>query len=113
MMKIHEKYVRKKSCRTSVDRPAKTYIHLLFFADTGCTLEDILGAIEDKDRLRRRERKRERKKERERTPSSQCDLVMLIMMMVKFHLTLITFFFFLFRFSTADQILREILDVRK
>ncbi len=41
----------------SVGRPASTYLHQLC-ADTGCSLEDLPGAMDDRDRWRERERKR-------------------------------------------------------
>ena len=40
---------------TSVDRPANIYLHQLC-ADTGCSLEDQLGAIDDRDGWRQSER---------------------------------------------------------
>ena len=47
---------------TSVGWPARTYLHQLC-ADTGCSLEDLLGAMDDRDRWRERERERERVRE--------------------------------------------------
>ena len=44
--------------RAKVGRPARTYIRQLC-ADTGCSLEDLPGAMDDRDGLRERERERE------------------------------------------------------
>ena len=41
--------------RASVGRPARTYLHQLC-ADTGCSLKDLLGAMEDRDEWRERVR---------------------------------------------------------
>ena len=42
--------------RANVWRPARTYIQF-FYADTGCSLEDLLGAMDDRDGWRERVRK--------------------------------------------------------
>ena len=39
----------------NIGRPAKTYIHQLCM-DTGCSLEDLLRAMDDRERGRERER---------------------------------------------------------
>ena len=59
--------------RAKVERPVWTYIQQLC-ADTGCNLEDLLGAIDDRDWWRERERERER--ESQRDPCWQCDMMM-------------------------------------
>ena len=64
--------------RAIVSRPARIYLHQLC-ADTECSLEDLLGAMDDKDRWRERERERESHE----NPHCQRDLI--IMMMV-YHL---------------------------
>ena len=45
--------------RISVGRPTWTYLHQLWI-DTGCRLEDLPEAIDDRDEWRERERERER-----------------------------------------------------
>ena len=48
--------------RGTVSRPARTNLHQLC-AGTGCSLEDLLGARDNKDGRRERERERERESE--------------------------------------------------
>ena len=55
--------------RTIVSRPAKTYLQQLC-ADTGCSFEDLPGAIDDRNRRRERKRERERERFREIRASS-------------------------------------------
>ena len=47
--------------RASVGRPARTYLQQ-HCADTGCSLEDLPAAIDDRDRWRMGERERERER---------------------------------------------------
>ena len=51
--------------RASDDQPARTYLHK-FCMDTGYSLENLPGAMEDGDDQREREREREKETERER-----------------------------------------------
>ena len=69
---------------TSIGRPAKTYIHQ-HCADTGCSLEDLPGSMDDKDGWRAREIERERKGARGNLgiPCCQRDLVVMVMMVRK------------------------------
>ena len=48
----------------NVGRPTRTYVQQLYM-DSGCSLEDMLEAMENWDKLREREREWEREKERE------------------------------------------------
>ena len=48
--------------------------------DTGCSLEDLPGTMDDRDE--RRERERERERENRGNSSYQCDLMMMMMMMM-------------------------------
>ena len=50
--------------RASIGRAARTYLHQLC-ADTGCSLEDLPGAMDERDGWREREAERERERERE------------------------------------------------
>ena len=53
-----------KHGRTSVSQSVRTYFHQLN-ANTGCCLEELLGAMDASDRWRERERERERERVRE------------------------------------------------
>ena len=53
-----------------VGRPTRTYLQQLR-TDTGCSLEDLSEAIEDRDKWREREREKERERERERERESK------------------------------------------
>ena len=70
--------------------PARIYLRQLS-VETGCNLEELLEAMDDKDRWRggerKRERARERESERERERESQGSLCLhcnLLMMMIQF-----------------------------
>ena len=54
-------------------RLARTYIQQLF-ADTGCSLEELPGAIDDRE---------EWQGEGQRDPRWRCDMMMMVMVMVK------------------------------
>ena len=49
---------------TSTDQPAKTFIHKVC-ADIGCSLEDLPGAMNDRDGWSERQKQRQRDRERE------------------------------------------------
>ena len=49
----------------SVGRPTRTYLQQLC-TDTGCSLEDLPKAMDDREREREREREKERERERVR-----------------------------------------------
>ena len=65
--------------RASIGRPTRTYQRHLC-TDTGCSLEDLPEAIDDRDEWRERERERERKSQG--NPCSQRELMM---MMISVH----------------------------
>ena len=44
--------------RASVSRPAKTYLHKIC-VDMGCSLEELLGEMDDREGWKERERERE------------------------------------------------------
>ena len=76
--------------RASVWWPARTYLQQLR-TDTGCSLEDLPAAMDDRGRMQReREREREREKERERererenlgNPWKQQDFMMMMMIII-------------------------------
>ena len=57
-------------CRcTSVDQPAKSYLHQLF-VDTRCSLEELPEVMNDKDEWQG--------KDGQETPSCQCELIMIL-----------------------------------
>ena len=51
-----------KYARASVGRPARIYLQLQS-TDTGCNLEDLSGAMDERERERERERELERERE--------------------------------------------------
>ena len=79
-----EKEGRTHKCRSATDPiiwsyqcwPTSKNLQQQLYADTGCMLEDPLGAMDDRDRWRAREKERERVSQG--NPCEQCDLMIMV-----------------------------------